>query len=329
VDKIDFVVLWVDGNDPEWQKVRAQYSVAEKTDRKKSDVRYRDWDLMKFWFRGVETFAPWVNHVYFVTWGHYPQWLNIDHPKLTLVRHEDFIPEEYLPTFNSAVILLNLHRIEGLSETFVMFNDDVFLTDYVSERDFFINGLPCETAILGQLSPVERGPWLHSILNNIRVINENFNKKDVLLRHWKKFYSLKYGKYIIQNAVLGTGQWFSYFKDMHVCSSYLKSSFEKVWDIARREIEITCKNRFRSYDDVTEWLIKNWQMCSGKFIPRSYKWGKLFTLGVDNDWEDAVYKQKYKVVCLNDAENLDFEKVQKQAVAAFESILPNKSSFEK
>lgn len=329
MDKIDFVVLWVDGNDPEWQKVRAQYSVADKTDTKQSVVRYRDWGLMKYWFRGVESFAPWINHVYFVTWGHYPQWLNIEHPKLTLVRHEDFIPKEYLPTFNSNVILLNLHRIEGLSEKFVMFNDDVFLTDHVSEKDFFKNGLPCETVTLGQISPVEAGPWTHSILNNIRVINQNFNKKEVLRRNWKKFYSLKYGKYLLQNIVLSGGPYFSNFKDTHLCSSYLKSCFGEVVERLGSEIDNTCRNKFRSNDDVTEWVIKDWQMCSGKFIPRSYKWGKLFTLGEDAAWSDSIRKQKYKVVCLNDTEDLDYEKIQKQAVAAFESILPNKSSFEK
>ena len=35
---IDFVVTWVDGNDP--------------------NVRFRDWDNMQYWFRAVEKFAP-------------------------------------------------------------------------------------------------------------------------------------------------------------------------------------------------------------------------------------------------------------------------------
>lgn len=35
-------------------------------------IRYRDWENLKYWFRGVETFAPWVNKVYFITYGHIP-----------------------------------------------------------------------------------------------------------------------------------------------------------------------------------------------------------------------------------------------------------------
>ena len=109
-----------------------------------SEVRYRDWDTLKYWFRGVEKFAPWVGNIYFVTDDQKPEWLNVDHPKLKWVKHTDFIPKEYLPTFNSHAIFLNLHRIEGISEKFVLWNDDVFLLKDVSPDDFFVNGKPCD-----------------------------------------------------------------------------------------------------------------------------------------------------------------------------------------
>lgn len=32
-----------------------------------SDKAYREWGTFKYWFRGVEKFAPWVNKVYLVT----------------------------------------------------------------------------------------------------------------------------------------------------------------------------------------------------------------------------------------------------------------------
>ena len=82
MDKIDFVVTWVDGSDPIWQKVKNQYS-AEGADTRVT--RYRDWDQLKYWFRAVEKYAPWVNKVHFVTFGHLPQWLNTDNPKLNIV----------------------------------------------------------------------------------------------------------------------------------------------------------------------------------------------------------------------------------------------------
>lgn len=92
--EIDFVITWVDGSDDRWQKEKQETRkhlgiVADVDDRKE---RYRDWDNLQYWFRGVEKYAPWVRKIHFVTWGHLPKWLNTDHPKLRVVNHEDFIP---------------------------------------------------------------------------------------------------------------------------------------------------------------------------------------------------------------------------------------------
>jgi hypothetical protein len=97
---------------------------------------------MKYFFRGVEKFAPWVNNVFFVTFGHYPTWLNLKHPKLKFIKHEDYIPKRYLPTFNSHTIELNYHRINELSNHFVYFNDDMFIINHMNQSDFFENGVP-------------------------------------------------------------------------------------------------------------------------------------------------------------------------------------------
>ena len=146
-EKIDFVILWVDGTDPDWQRQRRSYD-REDLDNGDDENRFRDWGLMKYWFRGAERFAPWVNRIFLVTNGQVPKWLDLTHPKLRLVKHQDYIPEKFLPTFNSNVIELWLHKIPELGEQFVLFNDDMFLTAPVKPEDFFKNGLPCESALL-------------------------------------------------------------------------------------------------------------------------------------------------------------------------------------
>lgn len=133
---IDFVIIWVDGNDPAWRAVKNQY-VPRPVGEDDQEVRYRDWDNLQYWFRSVEKYTPWVRKIHFVTWGHLPKWLNVNHPKLHIVNHKDYIPEKYLPTFNSHTIEMNLHRIEGLAEQFVYFNDDMFLLKPVYMEDFF------------------------------------------------------------------------------------------------------------------------------------------------------------------------------------------------
>ena len=76
-EKIDFVVLWVDGEDPEWQREKARFEPEYETSAS-SINRYRDWDLMRYWFRGVEKYAPWVNRIFFVTSGQIPEWLKAE-----------------------------------------------------------------------------------------------------------------------------------------------------------------------------------------------------------------------------------------------------------
>ena len=156
MEKIDFVVTWVDGSDREWLAQKRKYLDAASSvsssiagGEANADCRYRDCGLLKYWFRAVEKFAPWANRVFFVTCGQKPDWLDESNPKLRLVNHEDYIPAEYLPTFHSDTIELNLHRIPDLSERFVLFNDDTFLLRPSTPDQFFHGGLPVLACDLG------------------------------------------------------------------------------------------------------------------------------------------------------------------------------------
>lgn len=332
MDPIDFVLLWVDGADPEWLAERAAY-LPKSSDNGSDENRYRDWGLLRYWFRGVERFAPWVNHIYFVTWGHYPAWLNLEHPKLVLVKHEEYIPPECLPTFNSNVIELYLHRIPGLSEHFVLFNDDMFLTAPVQPEDFFRKGLPCESALLDAPVAMDtRDVFPHLMLNNGAVINQHFPKQEVLRKQARKFFSLRYGGGLVRNLLLAPLRYFSSFRGPHLATSYLKSTFETVWKEEPELLSLTGTHRFRSKEDLTHWLMKDWQLCTGTFSPRSCKWGRHFELG--DDLDEAVCcgieKQTYRVICLNDSTmDLDMDGLQKKLVRSFEHILPEKSGYER
>lgn len=100
---IDFVILWVDDQDPIWIEDKNKYK-GQQGNHTNNEVRYRDWQNLKYWFRAVEKYAPWVRKIHFVTCGQKPEWLNINHPKLNLVDHKDYIDEKYLPTFSSHTI---------------------------------------------------------------------------------------------------------------------------------------------------------------------------------------------------------------------------------
>lgn len=329
-NKIDFVMIWVDGGDIEWRKEKNKYA-GLPDDEINGEIRFRDWDNLKYWFRGIEKFAPWVNNVYFVTCGHYPKWLNLDCPKLKFVKHEDYIPKEYLPTFSANPIEINLHRIEGLSEKFVYFNDDMFLIKPVTEEDFFEKGLPKRKVDETILPGIEK-MMSHIYMNDSLIINKYFKKYTVIKDNFWKYFSYKNGiKANFKKICLLPFNRFTAFNDPHMPSPFLKSTMENVWEKERNLLEEVSKNKFRNVNDVNQYLFKMWDVCSGKYIPDSYKECKYEAL--TNDTYKAVAEkiknQKYKQMCLNDIDgNNDFEMIKKEINDAFESILPEKSSFE-
>ena len=325
---IDFVIAWVDGSDEEWLK---NYSKYKNEGGDQQQYRFRDMELLPYWFRGVEKFAPWVNKVYFVTCGQTPKWLNTDQPKLVLVNHEDYIPKQYLPTFSSHTIELNFHRIENLSEHFVYFNDDMFLTSETRREDFFRNGLPCDSAVINYAAPIVEPLNLVPFVN-AAVINRNFNKKQVIKNNIGKFFTLKNGKYLLKNYQFIMGKYFPGFKFFHLESSMLKSTYETVWNKEWKKLDDTCSHRFREYTDVNQWLIQNWQICEGKTYPRSIKFGYYGALETEQrvlETAKAIREQNYKTVCANDTKGVDFDWMKSVLVDAFEHILSEKCSFEK
>lgn len=326
---IDFVIAWVDGNDPKWRAEKAFYSGEDNTGDQR-DVRYRDWDNLQYWFRGVETFAPWVNKIHFLTWGHLPEWLDTDNPKLHVVNHKDYIPEKYLPTFNSHTIELNMHRIHGLAEHFVYFNDDMFLTAPVQPSDFFRNGLPCDTFALNAIFFGKDS--VGSINgNNISIINEHFNKKLMLKRYWKKWYAPVNGfKNIVRTTLLLAWPWFPGFLYSHTTTNLLKSTLEEVWEKEYDILDRTCSCQFRQQTNVNQWIFKYWQLAGGRFVPVSAKDKHCFHVKEDIEpVRQSLIKKQYKIMCINDTgKTTDFEKKAKLVRESFAILLPKKSTFE-
>lgn len=329
--EIDFVIPWVDGADPKWQNEFKKYHHDVKGCDSRFE-RYRDWDILKYWFRGVEENAPWARKIFFITWGHLPEWLDVNHPKLVIVNHKDYIPEEYLPTFSANPIEVNLHRIEGLSEHFVYFNDDMFLLNYSKPSDFFKNGLPCEMVVEHPIlaeEPVMCG--IHH--NNTNILNAHFDKRKVIKQNILKWFNLKYRKLSVCNLIFTPWWKFVGFYCHHFSRPYLKSTFEEVWNKCGKELDNTSKNKFRSITDVNQYLFSNWQLCSGKFSPYYINNKARFIDGVNFESKESfelISKRQVLQVCVNDGsyDETKFEDIKKGLQDAFQIAFPRKSKFE-
>ena len=327
---IDFVVIWVDMNDPEWQKDFARCKGIENADEySASKARFRDNGFLKYWFRGVEQFAPWVRKIHFVTCGQKPSWLDTSNPKLNLVSHKDIIPSEFLPTFNSGVIERYIHRIPGLADHFVYFNDDFYIIRPVQPSRFFQNGLPCDIAIF-QYNP-NWSPYYVMLKNNIRIINSRFNKKEILKKYHGKWFDKSYGGKRWMNYVMKPFNKFITLRVHHNAQPYLRSSFDDAWKYAKKELTATSANRFRHTSDHTHELFRTWQICEGNFHPyNTYCDTKMFPLMVKPKQAiKAIRSQEYTLICLNDNVHIrNYDQLMTEINSAFNHILPNKSSFE-
>ncbi|EQC39180.1 hypothetical protein SDRG_03386 [Saprolegnia diclina VS20] len=139
---IDAVYTWVNGSDPTWQQSKShwlqRWSGRNATkDSASAENRFRDNDELRYSIRSLETYAPWIRRIFLVTDGQVPTWLDLSHPRITVVPHSDIFPNaSHLPSFASPAIESHLDNIPGLAEYFLYFNDEVFLSAPVLPSDF-------------------------------------------------------------------------------------------------------------------------------------------------------------------------------------------------
>ena len=331
---IDIVIPWVDGHDPEWLKKFNSYT--DEKNRKYIDCeenRYYDTGLLKYWFRGIEKCAPWINKIFFVSDNQIPEWLNTNNPKLIIVDHIDYILSQYLPTFSANPIELNFHRINELSEHFIYFNDDMFLLNPATPDYFFEKRLPKATAIFSLMHlkmPGIKDGIRDIVCNDINAINEFYTPQKTIKKNILKWFNLKYKKYNAFNLSLLMYKFFPGLRYEHYATPYLKSSFEEAWKLWPDLLDNTCKNKFRSSEDVNQYLIYYYQVVTGKFVPEKMlyrkKYYKLSEHTVSDVCKTIIGKDTISF-CLNDGN--DSKPYYPAVIKAFEEKFPEKSSFEK
>ena len=136
--EVDLVYTWVDGNDPDYLRTYNQYATIPKDI---NPERTRDtYNMLKYSLRSVEQYLTWIRNIYIVTARpQKPEWLNIDHPQINVIHHDEIIDPQYLPTFNYNTIESYMHKIPGLSEYYLyscddfLFGSPVYLKDYIDE----------------------------------------------------------------------------------------------------------------------------------------------------------------------------------------------------
>lgn len=325
---IDFIISWVDQDDPMWQKKFNHYS--DKSHDSDSEVRYRDYGTLRYVFRSIEKYAPWVRKVFFVTDHQWPKWLNKENEKLVLVDHTDYIDSKYLPTFNSNVIELNYFRIADLAEHFVCFNDDTLLNKPVKPEDFFdVNGNPRDSLCFNAIMPYSIFDHVH--VNNISIINQEFSKKKQMPKIFTKLFSPKNFEWNIFSFLLLPWPKFTRFFDPHTQVSYRKSNFVKVFQKYPQILNHTNNQKFRSTEDYSIWVLRYFQLVSGQFSTRSAHFGKNYDMKNTTAFLKDLTQKKHHLLNINDAHFEDVKEYNEMAEKVERGLkeeFSQKSSFE-
>lgn len=145
VEEVDVVYTWINKND-QWKDEYDFYSKSIVEDNlglyANDSARFDDHNELFYSLKSVRNYLPWIRNIFVVTNNllDLPDYLK--DCNINVVEHSSIIELEYLPTFNSHVIEANLHKISGLSENFIYFNDDVFVAKKLPKEHFFqSNGL--------------------------------------------------------------------------------------------------------------------------------------------------------------------------------------------
>lgn len=292
---MDVVITYVNGLDTLWQQEYERY-----TNTPILEKRFRDWGTLQYLFRGIEENMSFVRRVHLIVAqeSQVPEWVN--RQEVNVVLHKDIIPGEFLPTFNCNPIEMCLHRIEGLDEEFLYFNDDMFPMLKCEPTDFFRNG----KGVIGMSRHIIRHDMYKQICYN----------SDRLARR-----------------ALGRKGGMVFLRPQHICSPMLRSECERLYTLVEQDIR--CKmTRVRTGENLNQYLYLDYMYLQGKIINERLS-KKHFSVGVASTAKlrRFIEQPSHKLTCVNDVQLTEERYVELRATLldAFESRFPRKSKFER
>ena len=294
---IDVVIPYVESSDKLWLKdynnATGVFSV--------NPCRFRSWGTLKYLFRGISEYMPFVNRIILILSreSQLPDWVNQTNVKV--VYHREFIPKEFLPTFNSCTIESFLYNISDISEQFIYFNDDFFPINPLSLDDFFTNGLP-------NLRFIFQDGYNHSALFmrqcrvSIDAITKGLNRD-----------SYPVGKLL---------------RPEHGPSPMLKSTLDTVGSICQNSIRQSI-SLLRAAININQYIYSYYQYFTNNYVDKFYTYEYHDLHHKFSDIKNTILNSDIQIVCLNDADNLkDPKQIKIDLHNLFIEKFPNKCKYE-
>jgi len=310
IERFDIVYMWVDDQWPGYLDQLLRYAQIPH-DRNPNRTR-NNLDILKFSLRSIEKYAPWRGTVHIVTSRpQYPTWLDRTNSSVRVIHHDEIMPPEILPSFNSFAIQSFLHKIPGLSRRFVSFDDDMLLMKLTAHDDFIQSD--------GQLlydfsrptpyhsSGTSTSPWNAALANNAALLDE------------------------IDPAIRRFGY-------LHGPKMFDIDDCEEIAEYWPDAFEATRRSRFRAHNNIAlDALLPQYLVARRRAvaIPKRDTKQRMAYLGLENVgiwnryWLWRAKTQGVKFLTLND--NFGFKPnltAVRQVRSMLEDIFPTPSSFE-
>ena len=265
-------------DDLKWRHDYAKANGCFRDDRSAlTNVRYRSWGTEHLLIRCIRKHLPWIRNVIILLArkSQVQPWM-LDEiaatrngmPHIRIVFHNEFMPQDVLPTFNSRAIEMYLHNIPDLADYFLYGNDDMFPIAPMPVEDFYRDGLPCLHYREKPFNP-ERA-FQVACMNGLNFVASHFDKH--FDDHW-----LRIGHNVVP---------------------MVKATCELFWQRWPKQMQASV-TRFRLPRNFNQYIYSWWQILSDQYIdhcaPRTY-------LSIDADVNDIIHAIRTAdgLLCIND-----------------------------
>lgn len=287
---MDVVITYVDINESFLTTYKKYNSNIQKN-------RFSSYNVLDLQVKLIRKYASFIKNIFIVVADKNQVPKELDLSICKVVYHKDIIPEKFLPCFNSCTIEMFLHNIKDLDEEFVYFNDDVFILDYVSKRDFFLNHKPSLTFAVKDINPNETNTYKKNLYNSSNLI---FKQLKLENKYKDKYISVSH----------------SYFPMLKsVCKMIFDKNIYSIYGSLTRTRN--SKNYNTSIFHDYNYLTKNYNPIEKNYI-------YLSSLSPIHEITSKIVSKEKKFICINNDNSYDFDNLKIELRKALEANLLDK-----
>ena len=273
MEKIDAVITWVDGSEPNY-KLKLEENLKNK---KIINRQYTQANEIDFCVASIIKFAPFIRKIFIVTDKQKPKFSRIRHmvslEKIEIIDHEEIFRDnlDCMPSFNIRSIDALLFKIKNLSDKFIYFNDDMFLIRETNKKDWFKDNKAVLTGSWAKTYNKQLIKTISHKIKNLLNIRPSFNAAQSKAANIVGFHN-------------------KYFKSFHCGRPQIKSVIKDFYNKNPQRLTNQIKYKFRN---------------GRQYMPYSLCWHLLIKENL------YVESSTNKLVEINKSRNLSAKKLEK------------------